>query len=253
MDRFFQGFPELELFDIQNWVIGWEKAVSPSPPIMWGPTFNSVFILEINCLGWAASHKLDNAFMVDIDADKNRKPRDDNKIRVAIKLPRKVRLEPVWTYMKVKICFDNGVMEGTKFLNHQSRESSLKILINLRRSPFVTLWEMSVICLVESLKLGIEVIQSNYIQKEDGSDPFIKPLRPGAKRPQSPLGDTPPPSNQKCFKKHPKSTHPASGSNTPTHCATGRSKRPTSYLQWHSPWLQWLYPSTATSHPYLHA
>ena len=65
----------------------------------------------------ATSQKPDNAFTVDLDAEKGRKPRDDkdkdkNTHRVAIKFAKKIRLETVRAYLEGKIDFDNGVLEG---------------------------------------------------------------------------------------------------------------------------------------------
>ena len=65
----------------------------------------------------ATSQKPDNAFTVDLDAEKNQRPRkpedvDKNKHRVAIKFAKKIRLETVRAYLEGKIDFDNGVLEG---------------------------------------------------------------------------------------------------------------------------------------------
>ena len=65
----------------------------------------------------AVSQKPDNAFTVDLDAEKGQKPRkpedvDRNKHRVAIKFAKKIRLETVRAYLEGKADFDNGVLEG---------------------------------------------------------------------------------------------------------------------------------------------
>ena len=62
----------------------------------------------------ATSQKPDNAFIVDLDAEKNRTSRnpDSNKHRVAIKFAKKIRLEVVRAYLEGKMDFDNAVLEG---------------------------------------------------------------------------------------------------------------------------------------------
>ena len=60
----------------------------------------------------ATSQKPDNAFEVDLDAEKGRKPGDKNKHRVQIKFAKKIRLETVRAYLDGKMDFDNGVLEG---------------------------------------------------------------------------------------------------------------------------------------------
>ena len=65
----------------------------------------------------ATSQKPDNAFWVDLDAEKGRPPRkgdqaDSNKHRVAIKFAKRIRLDTVRAYLEGKMDFDNGVLEG---------------------------------------------------------------------------------------------------------------------------------------------
>ena len=82
----------------------------------------------------ATSQKPDNAFVVDLDAEKGQTPKAgrDNKHRVAIKFAKKVQLATVRAYLEGQIGFDNGVLEGiSKTLSLSTVTSALLIPFRL--------------------------------------------------------------------------------------------------------------------------
>lgn len=80
----------------------------------------------------ATSQKPDNAFVVDLDAEKGQTPKEnrDNKHRVAIKFAKKIQLATVRAYLEGQIDFDNGVLEGI------SKTLSLSIVTRALLIPF---------------------------------------------------------------------------------------------------------------------
>lgn len=78
----------------------------------------------------------ENAFSVDLDAEKGQTPKEEHKNvhRIVIKYSKKIQLETVRAYLDGKIDFNNGILEGISKTSFTPVTSALLIPFRFSRS-----------------------------------------------------------------------------------------------------------------------